>query len=134
MGLDGEKIEKLIERIDELLIVLNSVAEDLRILAASLKSIAVSHVTPDVHETYVSTQQAKVEKEERNIEEVKMMFPEDLEERLSFEEKDDFIIIKPRKFLGSENFARIASIVRGLGGDYVSAGKESHFRIPKKKF
>lgn len=134
MGLDGERIEKLIERIDELLIVLNSVAEDLRILAASLKSIAVSHVTPDVHETYVSAQQAKVEKEERSIEEVKMMFPEDLEERLSFEEKDDFIIIKPRQFLGSENFARIASIVRGLGGDYVSAGKESHFRIPKKKF
>ncbi|MEM4643603.1 MAG: hypothetical protein QXY51_03115 [Candidatus Bathyarchaeia archaeon] len=63
-----------------------------------------------------------------------MMFPEDLEERLSFEEKDDFIIIKPRQFLGSENFARIASIVRGMGGDYVSAGKESHFRVPKKKF
>ncbi|MEM1659610.1 MAG: hypothetical protein QXR17_00460 [Candidatus Bathyarchaeia archaeon] len=134
MGLDGEKIERLIERIDELLVILNSVAEDLRIVAASLKSIAVSHITPDVHETYVSTSQAKTEKEERSIEEVKMMFPEDLEERLSFEEKDDFIIIKPRQFLGSENFARIASIVRGMGGDYVSAGKESHFRVPKKKF
>lgn len=134
MGLDGEEIEKLIERIDELLIVLNSVAEDLRIIAASLKSIAVSHVTPEIRETYVSTPtQVKAEKEERSIEEVKMMFPEDLEERLSFEEKDDFIIIKPKQFLGSENFARIASIVRGLGGDYVSAGKESHFRIPKKK-
>jgi hypothetical protein len=52
---------------------------------------------------------------------------------LSFEEKVEYIIIKPRQFLGSENFAKIASIVRGIGGDYVSAGKESHFRVPRKK-
>jgi len=61
-----------------------------------------------------------------------MMFPEDLEDLLSFEEKQDHIMIKPRQFLGSDNFAKIASIVRGIGGDYVSAGKESHFRVPKK--
>jgi hypothetical protein len=42
-------------------------------------------------------------------------------------------MVKPRQFLGSENFAKIASIARGMGGDYISAGKESHFRIPKKK-
>ena len=32
----------------------------------------------------------------------------------------------------AENFAKIASIVRGAGGEYISAGKESHFRIPKR--
>jgi hypothetical protein len=36
-------------------------------------------------------------------------------------------------FLGSENFAKIASAVRGMGGEYISAGKDSHFRVPKKK-
>ena len=56
-----------------------------------------------------------------------------LEARLSFEEKGDYIIIKPKQFLGSENFAKIASAVRGMGGEYISAGKDSHFRVPKKK-
>jgi len=51
---------------------------------------------------------------------------------LSFEEKEDYVIIKPRQFLGSENFSKIASAVRQMGGDYVSAGKASHFRVPKK--
>jgi len=53
--------------------------------------------------------------------------------RLSFEEKGEYIIIKPKQFLGSENFAKIASAVRGMGGEYISAGKDSHFRVPKNK-
>jgi hypothetical protein len=61
-----------------------------------------------------------------------MMFPDDLESLLSFEEKEEYIVIKPRQFLGSDNFSKIASIVRGVGGEYVSAGKASHFRVPKK--
>ena len=68
-----------------------------------------------------------------SVEDVKMLFPEDLENLLSFEKKEDHIKIKPRQFLGSDTFAKIASIVRGAGGEYVSAGKESHFRIAKKK-
>jgi hypothetical protein len=50
---------------------------------------------------------------------------------LTFEEKDDYIIIKPKQFLGSDNFSKIASKVRENGGEYISAGKGSHFRIPK---
>ncbi len=61
-----------------------------------------------------------------------MMFPSELGDLLSFEEEDNYIIVKPRQYLGGENFAKIASIVRGAGGEYISAGKESHFRIPKK--
>ncbi|MDI6846610.1 MAG: hypothetical protein QMD23_00525 [Candidatus Bathyarchaeia archaeon] len=135
MSEEREKIEKLVERIDELLIILNRVAEDLQQVSTSLKSLAVSQiaqapaapaapaptpVTPEVYE------------KETSIEDVKMMFPEDLENMLSFEDKEDYIMIKPRQFLGSENFAKIASIIRGIGGDYISAGKESHFRVPKK--
>ncbi|MEM3153235.1 MAG: hypothetical protein QW629_00795, partial [Candidatus Bathyarchaeia archaeon] len=126
---DKEKVEKLIERIDELLIVLNTIAEDLKTVSTSLKSLAVSQLAPPS----APAQPAESETgEERGIDEVRMVFPEDLEGLLSFEDKDEFIVIKPRQFLGSENFAKIASIVRGLGGDYVSAGKESHFRVPKK--
>jgi hypothetical protein len=65
------------------------------------------------------------------IDSVKAIFPENLSSLLSFEDKDDKIILKPQLFLGSETFAKIASTVRGLGGEYVSAGKGSHFRIRK---
>jgi len=41
-------------------------------------------------------------------------------------------IIKAKQFLGSDNFAKIAGIVRNtLGGQYVSQGKNSHFEISK---
>jgi len=34
--------------------------------------------------------------------------------------------------LGSDNFRRVASIIRDqLSGEYISAGKDSHFRVPK---
>ena len=69
----------------------------------------------------------------RTLNDAKMSFPEDLEARLSFEEKGEFIVIKPKSFLGSDNFAKIALTIRGMGGEYISAGKDSHFRVPKKK-
>jgi hypothetical protein len=138
MSEEKKILEKLVERIDELLLVLNRVAEDLREVSISLKSIAVSQLTqpptapvsPAPAPTPVTP---KPTEKMQSIEDIKMMFPEDLEDLLTFEEKDDYIIIKPRQFLGSENFAKIASVVRGIGGDYISAGKASHFRVPRKK-
>jgi hypothetical protein len=76
---------------------------------------------------------AQAQQKKSTVEDVRMAFPEDLDNLLIFEEKDDFIMIKPRQFLGSENFAKIASAVRGMGGEYISAGKDSHFRVYKKK-
>jgi hypothetical protein len=65
------------------------------------------------------------------IDEIRFFFPKDLEEMLIFEEVDKYVLIKPRRYLGAENFAKIASIVREAGGEYISSGKESHFRITK---
>jgi hypothetical protein len=61
------------------------------------------------------------------------LFPEDLRGLLSFEQKANEVILKPKQFLGSENFAKTAAIVQELGGDYISQGKQSHFKIPLKK-
>jgi len=135
MSEERRTLERLVERIDELLVVLNRVAEDLRQVSISLKSIAVSQLGPPaVPPTTTPTPvMPKVSEKTQSIEDIKMMFPEDLESLLSFEEKEDYIMVKPRQFLGSENFAKIASVVRGIGGDYVSAGKASHFRIPRKR-
>lgn len=44
----------------------------------------------------------------------------------------EWILVRPRRYLGSENFAKIASIIKECGGEYVSAGKQSRFRIPRR--
>jgi hypothetical protein len=134
MSEEKKNLERLVQRIDELLMVLNQVAEDLRQVSISLKAIAVSQLPQPVTVAPTpSPAMPKAPERGQAIEDIKMMFPEDLENLLSFEEKEDYIMIKPRQFLGSENFAKIASVVRGIGGDYVSAGKASHFRVPKRR-
>jgi hypothetical protein len=131
MSAEKEKLERLVERVDELLVVLSKISEDLRTVAASIKSIAVSQITQPTPQT-PATISHEIHEKKKTIEDVRIVFPEDLEKLLSFEEKDDYIMVKPRQFLGSENFAKIASAVRGMSGEYISAGKESHFRVPKK--
>lgn len=64
-------------------------------------------------------------------ENLRMMFTQDLEGMLIFEDKGEYIKITPRQYLGSDNFAKIAGVIREAGGEYVSAGKGSHFRVPK---
>jgi len=129
---EKENLERLVERIDELLVVLNKISEDLRTVSASIKSMAVSQITQAVPQVPAPVSYEAVEKK-KSVEDIRMVFPEDLEHLLSFEEKGDYIIVKPKQFLGSENFAKIASAVRGIGGEYISAGRDSHFRVPKKK-
>lgn len=131
MSVQEEKLEKLVERIDELLVVLNRISEDLRTVSSAVKSMAVSQITQPSPQT-PATISHEIHEKNQSINDVRMAFPEDLEALLSFEEKGDYIIVKPRQFLGSENFAKIASAVRGMGGEYISAGKDSHFRVPKK--
>ena len=49
-------------------------------------------------------------------------------------ESAQFFLIKPNGFLGGGNFPKIAQIVKNdLGGEYVSQGKGSHFKVPKLK-
>jgi len=118
-------VEELTRRIEDLLVVLDTISKDLRELVTSMKSLSGQAPAP-APPTTVTVQPGG-----RTIEDVRIMFPEDLEGLLMFEEKDEYIVIKPRQYLGSENFAKIASIVRGAGGEYISAGKDSHFRIPR---
>lgn len=61
------------------------------------------------------------------------LFPQELASLLRFEDLGSEVKIAPKSFLGSDKFAKIASVVRECGGAYVSAGKDSHFKIPKPK-
>jgi hypothetical protein len=131
MSAEKEQLTKLVERIDELLVVLNRVSEDLRAVSASIKAVVAPQVTQQAPQ--VPAQVSSETPAEKLLEDVRMAFPEDLEHMLTFEDRDDYIMVKPKQFLGSENFAKIASAVRGMGGEYISAGRDSHFRVYKKK-
>ena len=135
MSGEKESLEKLLEKVDELLVVLNRMSEDLRGVSAEIKATLC---LPSNQPTTQPAPQAPapasrgVQGQKKAADDVRLAFPEDLEALLSFQEKTDYIMVKPKQFLGSENFAKIASTVRGLGGEYISAGKDSHFRVPKK--
>jgi hypothetical protein len=130
MSAEKENLERLVERIDELLVVLSKITEDLRSVSGSVKSVLGSQVAQPAPQTPAAVSHKIYEN--KSVEDVRVAFPEDLEALLNFQEKDDYIMVKPRQFLGSENFAKIASAVRGMGGEYISSGKDSHFRVPKK--
>ena len=119
MSKEKLKTEQLLQRIDELLTVLNMISRDLTETSTALKTM--------VGALAFAPKEGKM----RAIDDIKTLFPKDLEEMLTFEEMEEDIIVKPRQYLGSENFAKIASIVRDAGGEYISAGKESHFRVPR---
>ena len=131
MSSDKEKLNELIGKVEEILAVLSKISEDLRSVSASMKSMAVGQITQPAAQAPATLRETGVK--QRSLDDIRMSFPEDLEARLSFEDKGDYTMIKPKQFLGSENFAKIASAVRGMGGEYISAGKDSHFRVPKKK-
>lgn len=78
------------------------------------------------------TEKTKSEPTGESVEQRKNLFTPELQGLLIFSEDENYVLVKPARYLGSENFARIAAIVRDNGGEYVSAGKESHFRFPKK--
>jgi hypothetical protein len=54
----------------------------------------------------------------------------DLASLLNFTVKNGKAVITPRTFLGAENFSKVANVVRGLQGQYISEGKNSRFELP----
>ncbi|MCL2691004.1 MAG: hypothetical protein FWE56_01945 [Candidatus Bathyarchaeota archaeon] len=163
MSNDKEKLSQLSTRVDELLNTINKITEELRSISATLKLLAIAQtqtqpktttnntattpktqtttpktidttpITLITNSTSTTPSAAQTETKLRSIDDVRMSFPEDLEKKLDFEDKGEYITIKLKQFLGSDNFAKIASTARGMNGEYISAGKDSHFRIPKKK-
>jgi hypothetical protein len=124
MGEEKVNIQELARKVDELLNVLNVISGDLAEVSKSLKAVTEPAAAPAI---YAASSEKK-----RSINDVKQAFSSELAGMLIFEESGTFIIVKPRRFLGSDNFAKIASIVRNLGGEYISAGRNSHFKVPKE--
>ncbi len=115
--------EQVLQRVNELLDILKAISQDLTDVAKSLKEVEAPAAAP-------SPPPSEVKK--RSTDDLRTLFPKDLEDMLLFEEKEEYIVIRPRQYLGSDNFAKIAAIIRDQGGEYISAGKESHFRVPRE--
>jgi len=123
-----QSVEEILQRIDQLLVVLKEISQDLADISKSLKAGGVP-----LPGTAPAPAPAPAPAERmRSVKDVRTLFPKELEDMLNFDETPQYIIIKPRQYLGSENFAKIASIVRSTGGEYISAGKESHFRVSRE--
>ncbi|MCW3980230.1 MAG: hypothetical protein NWF11_02015 [Candidatus Bathyarchaeota archaeon] len=129
------EVNEILGRLAEVLDVLNKISEDLQDIARSLRNVGVRRtqveVTPQLGTPSPVSLVSKPQPVGRGVEDIRMMFSKELEELLSFEDAGGFIKVKPRQYLGSDNFAKIASTIREAGGEYVSAGRDSHFRIPK---
>jgi len=67
------------------------------------------------------------------IDKARWLFPEEIEAKLNFEISGQDIIIKVKEFLNKDTFAKIAGTIKENGGEYISDGKNTHFRLPKKE-
>ena len=149
MGEEKSNVEDLVKHIDDLIRTLKFLSEDLVKISTNLKAGLGSNAPSQMAEPSKSLPKPKSSQqtipatepvaapvlvgEVKSAEDVQKVFPQDLSSMLSFEETDECVLVRPRGFLGSDNFRRIANVIRDqLGGEYVSAGKDSHFRITKK--
>ncbi len=129
------EVSEILGRLAEVLDVLNKISEDLQDISRSLKAVGTHRPQPVVTPQFGTPSPVSAVSQPspvgRGVEDIRMMFSKELEELLSFEDAGGFIKVKPRQYLGSDNFAKIASTIREAGGEYISAGRDSHFRIPK---
>jgi len=145
MGEEKPKVEEILRRIDDLIRILKFLSEDLAEISRSLRaSLGVNAgAQPSQPIQPPRTAQQTIGFEEtggpefpvgiHTADDVQKVFPQDLAGMLYFEVTEEYVLVKPRQYLGSDNFRRIASIVRNqLNGEYVSAGRDSHFRIPRE--
>jgi len=131
-----KKIDKLTEVLEEketgIIFQLCRIADTLEKLLKESPTFVQTSPTTQVSQKETNRSPPPEQKPTgRQVEDVRMLFTKELEELLNFEDKDGWIRIAPKKYLGSDNFAKIAGVIRTEGGEYISAGRDSHFKLPK---
>ena len=61
---------------------------------------------------------------------IRESLPRRLYEKLHFTARDDMIEVKNDYLRKTEDWQEIARVMRGLGGQWISAGRDSRFEIP----
>ncbi|RLF11548.1 MAG: hypothetical protein DRN54_02365 [Thaumarchaeota archaeon] len=126
-------LERHVKKMKEIAVLLGLVARELKEICEELKAASATSPKPREAEAE-GEQKIEVQKETGplTLGKVQSMFPENLLSKLYFEDAGDSIIIRPRSYLGDE-FREVAEIACDrLGGVYIGAGKNSHFKIPKE--
>jgi len=102
-------------------------ADALISIAQSLEKIVEKLGTNQVVNQATKTQNSPV----ISVASIENVIPEEVKDSITITENTDRFIIKSKKFLGTENFAKLGSAIRNINGRYISAGKESRFEIMK---
>lgn len=102
-------------------------ADALISIAQSLEKIVEKLGTNQVVNQATGTQNSPV----ISVASIESVIPEEVKDSITITENTDRFIIKSKKFLGTENFAKLGSALRSINGRYISAGKESRFEIMK---
>lgn len=59
------------------------------------------------------------------------VFGQDFEEFCTIEFVDSLCVLRPKQFFGKEVWGDINKKVKAIGGEWVSAGKDSHWDVPQ---
>jgi len=120
--------------------VLEQILVELKRIADALEALAQPH-PPSPPQQQQQREQPKQHETPRSLSQVTVPIVKDLfndkqRDLLVFSDEvladAEIVKVKPKEFLPPETFREIAKIVQDHGGEYISAGKESHFRFLKK--
>ncbi len=115
MSLEKPELKELLRRLDELVRILKYLSEDLNEISKMLRttmnsSISEPKQTIELNEPTLSLELG----ETRTVEEVQKVFPQDLGRMLYFEVTEDYVLIKPRQYLGENSHSRQRPIERRI--------------------
>jgi hypothetical protein len=70
--------------------------------------------------------------QKREAENIRALFPQEVQAQVSIEETMDGFHAKiPYGILDKKQFASVTRLVESMGGGWISAGKDSYWKIPK---
>jgi len=114
-GRCSEQLHKLKASLDE-------VAEKLLRISNELGAIIMD----------LEVEKRVVEPSSLTVADVQVTLGAELNKELKFSQREDAVIVTPKRWLGRELFNQIAEKLRTLGaGEYVPAGKQSHWIVRK---
>jgi len=59
------------------------------------------------------------------------LLPEEVRHNLIIDYKDDEVQIRPKQWLGTENWSKVMAVVKQLDGDWNKKGKNSYWSVPR---
>jgi hypothetical protein len=118
-------VEKGLSLIHDELIKQNRILEEgLRDLVAAVKGNSKPPVVREPDAKFAAGKRLQ-------IPDVRTLLTNEQDVRVKVEDHGDCIKVVPRGILGKQLFADIARVLKEVKAEYISAGRDSHWRVPK---